>query len=48
MAGLIGLLAGAAVAAIGHFIGKAKEKEERLNNMADAMDNYRTSSRGSK
>ena len=41
MAGLIGLLAGAGIAAITTWISKSKEKEEHLNNLANAMDNYK-------
>ena len=41
MAGLIGLLAGAGIAAITTWISKSKEKEEHLNNIANAMDNYK-------
>ena len=41
MAGLIGLLAGAGIAAITTWISKSKEKEEHLNNIANAMNNYK-------
>ena len=41
MAGLIGLLVGAGIAAITTWISKSKEKEEHLNNLANAMDNYK-------
>ena len=43
MAGLAGVIVGIGVAALTAWINKAKEKQERLESMADAMNDYKES-----